>query len=169
MEDFYQFLNPELKLDILKTIYQELHSNRRIASSFENKVAFSFCTIFLLLAGFILKGDINIPENMIIIGVISIAYVACLGLYFIINNGNLIRVICSMIVRLEQTLGLYEEEIYISKEKVIKSNGFPFSRASLFPEEVKTWGQSTRWHSSSPHALSIIFSGLVAIAALLIT
>ena len=45
------------KLEILTTFLKELHTNRRHFATFENRIAASFATVFLLLAGFPLKND----------------------------------------------------------------------------------------------------------------
>ena len=73
------------KYENLRCLYHELHSSRRDAEAFQNKVAFAFSTILLILAGLFAKGEINLADTpnakeiisivIIIAVVIGLAYI----------------------------------------------------------------------------------------------
>ncbi len=157
----------EEKLDILKQVYHELHNSRRRDESFENKIAFSFGTLFLLFAGIVLKGGFQlegITTYCAVFLVIAATIVAC---WFLIRNGRLIRIICRMIVRIEQVLGLHSDDTYISQQELKVMGYQPFPDARIFPKEVERWGMSTRWQAVTPHLIIVISAGLTALVAVL--
>ncbi len=158
-------LTQEQKLNILKMVYQQLHVSRRDVASFENKLAFSFSTLFLVFTALVLKGAFKLENSSVIAAVIFIALATVLAIFFLVQNGKLIRVICRMIVRIEQIVGLHADNVYITKEQVAKLADVPFPEACVFPQNVQTWGMSTKWQSLTPHIFTVICSGVAAILA----
>jgi hypothetical protein len=146
-------------------VYKELQTSRRDAASFENKVAFSYCTFFLIFTAFLIKGDFSLEGSIATVGVIFIAITMILAVLFVIQSGKATRAICKMIVRIEQIMGLHSDNAYISDEQVQEFEEIPFFDARVFPKEIMMWGSSNRWQSLIPHVFSVICSGGAAILA----
>ena len=161
--------NSQQKLDILKTVYQELHHSWQTVQAFENKIAFSFSTILLIFAAFVLKGEYELSGRTVIGAAAFAVAVTSVGVWFLIRNGDLIRVICRMIVRIEQIFGLHHENVFITKREVDALGHIPFPEPTVYPKEVQTWGMNYRWQSITPHIVGVIFSGIAAVLALLLT
>ena len=161
--------SPQQKLDILKTVYHELHNSRLTVTAFENKIAFSFSTILLVFAAFILKGEYKLYGRTVLIAAAFIVAVTGVAVWFLIRNGDLIRVICRMILRIEEILGLHNENVFITKKEVDSLGGIPFPEPTVFPKEVREWGMNYRWQSVTPHVVGVAFSGLAAVLSLLLT
>jgi len=162
-----KYSNPQ-KIDILKLAFQEIHTQRRGTAALENKVSFSFSILLLIFASFILKGDYSLSGHKAVVAggfVICATYVA---VWFLRRTGDLMRTQCKMIVRIEQSLGLYEPEMYISKKQIEKMGNIPFPEASVFPPDASKWGTVDRWLTVTPHIVGVICAGSAAFIAILV-
>ena len=159
------------KFENLRCLYQELHSSRKDAEAFQNKVAFAFCTILLVLAGLIAKGDYTLdvsPTVKVFISIIII-FVVAIGLAYIRSISLTNRERYLMIVRVEQALGFHTSDLYITEEQVSSFDKRPYEESSLLPVRSRLWGEQKTKYSHSAfvrvNTFAVGLSGFVAIVA----
>lgn len=160
--------NNQQKIDVLKLVFQEIHTQRRGTAALENKISFSCSILLLVFAGFVLKGDYSFNKNQVILASAFVILVMIIAVWFLNRTGDLIKTQCKMIVRVEQSLGLYESEMYITKKQVEKMENMPFQETTVFPLDAAKWGSVDRWLTVTPHIISVICSGMAALLSLLI-
>ncbi len=163
-------MDASTKSENLRCLYQELHSSRRDAETFHNRVAFAFSSVFLLVAGLIAQGDhtVDVTVQVKLLFCTTIVIAVLVGLAYIRAIASTNRERYSMIVRVEQALGFHTMDEYITSEAVASFDHEPYPESSLLPERSRHWGQKeVTEHSMSPfvkaNMLSVASSGFVAI------
>lgn len=157
--------NNQEKIDVLKTVYSTMHEHIRANEAFENRVAFSVGTLFMLFTAFVLKENLhpNFMGKMIIASMIFA--IVAVTIAFIKNNNNRIKYQCRIVVRIEEVFGLYNNVCFSLD---VQNSSGQNSTESLFPTDAKEWGQKQNRLFLFPHFLGVIFSGIAAIASLFI-
>jgi len=163
-----EIFSKQERIDILKCVFHELHSIRREDEAFENKFAFAVCSILLALSAYSLKGDLSFDNYAKLIIILVVSVMTLLSMWLLIRHNKRIQVDCQLIVRIEQCLGLYENELYISKEQIKALGNNPFASATVYPTKLQSWGSGGVYLSLSPHLMSVMFCGVVAICAVYI-
>ena len=159
------------KFENLRCLYQELHSSRKDAEAFQNKVAFAFSTILLILAGLIAKGDYTLAVNPLIKYFISIIIILAvvIGLAYIRTISLTNRERYLMIVRVEQALGFHTSNLYITEDQVSSFDKEPYEESSVLPIRSRQWGERETQYSYSAfvwvNMFAVGLSGIVAIVA----
>ena len=157
--------NQEQKIDLLKTVYDQVHKSRRDKESLERKVSFGASALFLGLASLRIKGSFNIPEGNEWKMLMAILMVMGMTVAILILNAKTIQQWCRMIVRIEQIFGLYDSTIYISKEKVSLFNKIPSEDDTVFPEKVMHWGGGGRLQSINIHIVIVVLTSIIAMVS----
>ena len=153
------------RIDILKCVFQELHSIRREDEAFENKFTFAICSILLAFSAYTLKGELSFDSYSKLIVILVVVVMTLSSVWFLIRHSKRIRVDCQLIVRIEQCLGLYEDELYISKEQIKALGNQPYASATVYPTILQSWGDGDIFLSLSPHVMAVIFCGVIASCA----
>ncbi len=159
-------LSKDDRVGILKVVFQEMHTQRRTAAALENKVEFGFGTLLLAFAAFIVKGDIDVTLSTKVVSGYFVVATCTIAIWFLVRNGNLIRIQCRMLVRIEQTLELFEEGAYVSKEFVARYEDQPFPEPTVFPKTTLMWGTTDKWQTVTPHIVGITAVGFAALLAI---
>lgn len=153
--------NDQQKTDVLKAVYGTMHEHIRANEAFENRVAFSVGTLFVLFTAFVLRENLhpNYTGKMIIASMILA--IVIVTIIFIKNNNDRIKYQCRIVVRIEEALRLYENKCFVDRGEDAPSEG-------LFPDDAKEWGVKQKRLFLLPHVLGVLFSGIAAIASLFI-
>jgi hypothetical protein len=149
--------NVQQKIDVLKTVYGAMHEHIRANEAFENRVAFSVGTLFMLFTAFVLRENIhpNFIGKMVIASMILAIVIATI--MFIKNNNDRIKYQCRIVVNIEKAFGFYN------------NNCFDIGNMTqLLPEDAKEWGIKQKRLFLFPHVLGVVFSGVSAIVSLFI-
>ena len=150
--------NIQQKIDVLKTVYGSMHEHIGANEAFENRVAFSVGTLFMLFTAFVLRENLhpNYIGKMIISS--TIVAIVAVTILFIKNNNDRIRYQCRIVVNIEKAFGLYRDKCFLDEEGMTQ----------LFPEDAKEWGIKQKRLFLIPHVLGVIFSGIAAVSSLFI-
>ena len=159
-----QYSQPE-KIDLLKTVYNQVHNSRRDKEGLERKMTFAVSAIFFGLASLIIKGSFNIPEGAEWKMLVAILTATGLAITVLIINAKTIQKWCQMIVRIEQIFGLYDSTIYINKDKVKSFRKKPYEEDTVFPVEVMDWGDGGHLQSIHMHVFVVVLSSLVVMGS----
>lgn len=144
-------LNPEQKIKFLLDLLGQMHSHRKFNEELEHKVAFAVTALLIGLAAYVVKGEYvlnSMARNSLAVFSLSMTL---LTIWFLLRNGSRVRVQCKMIVRIEQALGLYEENLYISSERVEKGGNKPHKEATIYPLEAQKYGEGDWALLRTPH------------------
>lgn len=164
-----KFNKEEVRFEVLKLIFSELHTSRRTREELENRVAFGFSTVFLGLAALsvgTLSGTLasNVTTRMMLSLLVILAMV--LTSAFLQRNANLIRINCRAIVKVEQALGLYRDGEFLDDCELEDLGSLPYAGLSVLKRDMAKWGQDDRWQTRWGHMGAILVSGLASILAI---
>jgi hypothetical protein len=167
IEPMGEGLTPEQKIKVLLELLGQMQSNRKDNEELEHKVAFAVTTLLIGLAAYVVKGDYVMTTTARgSLAFFSIS-ISLLTIWFLLRNASRIRIQCKLIVRIEQALGLYEENLYISSEQVSKVGNRPYKEATIYPHEAQKYGEGDWALLLTPHILVILFAGVVACTVVL--
>jgi len=160
-------LNPEQKIKFLLDLLGQQHSNRRANEELEHKVAFAVTALLIGLAAYVVKGEyvlnVMVRNSLAFFSI----FMTLLTIWFLHRNGARVRFQCKIIVRIEQALGLYDENLYISSERVEKAGNKPHKEATIHPLEAQKYGEGDWSLLLTPHILVVLFAGLIACVVVL--
>jgi hypothetical protein len=160
-----KYENSQQKIDVLKTVYGTMHEHIRANEAFENRVAFSVGTLFILFTAFVLREHLNpdqIEKSIIALMIFAIAVVTII---FLMNNNKRIKAQCRIVVRIEKTLGLYEPNYFIDDIHESERRCIP---PQVFPNEAMDWGDKKNRLLLLPHILGVAFAASAAIASIFV-
>jgi len=161
-------LNPEQKIRFLLELLGQMHSNRKFNEELEHKVSFAVTALLILLAAYVVKGEYVLSATVRgSLAGFSI-FMTLITIWFLLRNGSRVRVQCKMIVRIEQALGLYEENLYISPERCEKAGNKPHKEATIYPIAAQKYGEGDWALVLTPHILVVLFAGVIACAVVLL-
>ena len=160
-------LNREQRMKFLLDLLGQMQSNRKVNEELEHKVAFAVTALLIGLAAYVVKGEyvLNIRVRTSL-ALFSIA-MTLLTIWFLLRNGARVRFQCKVIVRIEQALGLYDENLFMSSERVKKAGYKPYREATIYPLEAQKYGEGDWALVLTPHILVVLFAGLIACAVVL--
>ena len=134
-------LSSEQKIRFLSELLGQMHSHRKFNEELEHKVAFAVTALLIGLAAYVVKGEYILSLTVRVSLAGFSFFMMLLTIWFLLRNGSRVRVQCKMIVRIEQALGLYEENLYISPERFEKAGNKPHKEATIFPLEAQKYGE----------------------------
>ena len=156
----------EKRIEILKMLYQQLHQIHKGDENFENKTAIYASSILLALSGYLFKDPPESLNNYAIATIgLLILFISAISIWILIRNSKRIRLDCRLIVRVETALGFYTNEGFALPSNISENETFQPSGeklVSLFPQELREWGNSDDWLSLSPHIVAILVSASIA-------
>jgi len=162
LEAFHNSLTTDQKVEILKTAFTQLQSNRKESEALENKMAFSSITLLMLLTAYVLKGE-YVAYGAVRIGMITFCILAtALSIWFLYLISKRIRVQMSMIVRIEQVMGLFTEKLFMNESDLELFNNLPYAETSIYPKETQRWGAKGWLLLFTPHTLGVLLAGVIA-------
>ena len=156
----------EHKIDLLKEAWKYMHDEFNQSSSLENKGTMVLCTLLILVPGFLIKKDFSPTLSLKISFVILCISFMSFGLWFLYRNAKRIRVIAKSMIRIEQLLGFYQENVYLSKDDVEILKNIPYSSPTVFLPDYQTWGSNDWLLSFSPHAGAVTLTGIASCSVL---
>jgi hypothetical protein len=161
-------LNPDQKIRFLLDLLGQMHSHRKFNEELEHKVAFAVTALLIGLAAYVVKGEyvLSVAVRGSLAGFSF--FMTLLTIWFLLRNGSRVRIQCKMIVRIEQALGLYEENLYISPERLEKAGNKPHKEATIYPPEAQKYGEGDWALVLTPHILVVLFAGVIACTVVLL-
>jgi len=159
------------RIDVLKMLYERMHTIHKYDESFENKITIYICTLMLAIAGYLLRFPINNPDTKTIIAILGfLGIITLVSIWMLKRNSKRIRLDSRLIVRIETALGLYSTSA-IGIPSIVEKNEI-FSKTdsiitSLFPTDLNSWGTTDKYLSLSPHIIAIILCSALSIFVVL--
>ncbi len=83
-----------------------------------------------------------------------------LSFWFLTTNSKRIRLQTSMIVRVEQIMGLFSEKLFLDESDLTSFNNLPYAEPSVYPKKTQRWGIGGWGLLFTPHTLGVMLAGL---------
>lgn len=157
----------ESDTQILLTVFNQIHQNRKEDEAYENKITVMTVLGFFILIMSILKKETSFPQHFLLFIILGIVVITGIVLWGLLTHSCRLRRHCRMIVRIEQALGLFDEGRYITPQQLHKFQNIPFEGSRIFHSEDINWGSSNIWTAVTPQLIMILASSILSCLCLI--
>ena len=156
------------KIEVLKIAYAQIAAEIKRSEDLEHKATITICTLILLVAGFVLRTpDVNDAVRLTLAALIFVF--AILGIWFLVKNAQRLRNEVKDILRIEQILGLFEPENFVSKSFVEDRGNQPHDEPTVFTTVGLDWGNKDVFLMTTPHIAALLLTALASALVILVS
>ncbi len=170
-EDFLKAdgLSFDQRARVLEIGYKQISKELQHTEDMEHKAAIAVSSLVILLAGFVVQSAHDPGRDVRALLAFFCIVFSALAAYFIQMNRERKFLLFRDLIRVEEILGFFEPENYISEE-VVKKRGqkTAHQESTVFDTAGLLSGKKSPNRSSLVHALAVILTGVVASLAVLV-
>ena len=154
------------KEENLRMVYQQMHSLRMHYESIENKFTLAFVTASLIFSGLILRKEIELNGASVYFAKGMVTFIFFVSMFYLYKTAKINTESRTILVRIEQALGLFTDSEYISKEQVDNFYRKPFAEATIIPPIFSDFFMPRGAFSITPNAIAIVASYICIISVI---